>query len=244
MRRRMTALAIAAALALSPAAPAHALFGIGDIVLDPSNLAQNVLTARATMQELQTSIAMLQAQARDLTSLGYDATPELTRVLEEIAHLQRQGEYIAYQVEHTADQFRDLYPDAYAEWSLSDLAAQADRQWEATRAAWQSSLVTQSAVMEAVDADLAVLDALSRMSDRAVGNLAATQSGNQLRVLAIKQDMQLQQMIAAYQRAELLQRAREAEVVRQGRERTRRFLDTSDGMDSAAAPQSSGGYAK
>ena len=44
-KSRLAALAVACTLAIGAMQPAHALFGIGDIVLDPTNLVQNTLTA-------------------------------------------------------------------------------------------------------------------------------------------------------------------------------------------------------
>ena len=78
----MLALALAAPVTLSPilVGPAHAFFGFGRIVYDPSNYAQNVLTAARTLeqinnqiQQLQNEAQMLINQARNLASLHYSS---------------------------------------------------------------------------------------------------------------------------------------------------------------------------
>jgi len=61
------ALALAVPVALSPmlASPAHAqLFGFCRIVYDPSNYAQNVLTAARTLEQISNQITSLQAERR------------------------------------------------------------------------------------------------------------------------------------------------------------------------------------
>ena len=76
------ALALAVPVALSPmlASPAHAQFGFGRIVYDPSNYAQNVLTAARTLEQINNQITSLQNeaqmlinQARNLASLPYSS---------------------------------------------------------------------------------------------------------------------------------------------------------------------------
>ena len=57
------ALAVAGVVATAPV-PAHAQFG--GIVYDPSNYAQNVLTAARTLEQINNEIRMLQNQATSL----------------------------------------------------------------------------------------------------------------------------------------------------------------------------------
>ncbi|MFU7556800.1 P-type conjugative transfer protein TrbJ, partial [Pseudomonas paraeruginosa] len=49
---KLAALTAACVLAFGIAQPAHALFGVGDIVLDPTNLVQNTLTAVRTLEQI------------------------------------------------------------------------------------------------------------------------------------------------------------------------------------------------
>ena len=68
-RKIIRSLAMGAALALASTSalvstPAHAQFG--GIVYDPSNYAQNVLTAARTLEQINNQIRMLQNQATSL----------------------------------------------------------------------------------------------------------------------------------------------------------------------------------
>ena len=81
---RFRVVALASAIAFTVVQPAQALFGVGDIVLDPSNLAQNVLTAARTLEQINNQIAQLQNeaqmlinQARNLANLPYSALQQI-----------------------------------------------------------------------------------------------------------------------------------------------------------------------
>ena len=85
---RFRAVALASAIAFTVAQPAQALFGVGDIVLDPSNLAQNMLTAARTLeqinnqvQQLQNEANMLVNQARNLQRLDFNSVNRLRSAL-------------------------------------------------------------------------------------------------------------------------------------------------------------------
>ena len=80
------ALALTAPLALTPmfTTPAHAFFGIGRIVYDPTNHAENLLTAARTLEQINNQITSLQNeaqmlinQARNLASLPSSVVGQL-----------------------------------------------------------------------------------------------------------------------------------------------------------------------
>ena len=81
---KLAALTAACVLAFGIAQPAHALFGVGDIVLDPTNLVQNTLTAVRTLEQINNQIRQLQNeaqmlinQARNLASLPSSVVGQL-----------------------------------------------------------------------------------------------------------------------------------------------------------------------
>src|SRR3546814_13645465 len=88
-RRRALSLAaviLAMPLAASPmlTAPAHAQFGFGGIVYDPTNYAQNVLTAARSLEQINNQIRSLQNeaqslinQAKNLANLPYSALQQI-----------------------------------------------------------------------------------------------------------------------------------------------------------------------
>ena len=81
---KLAALTTACVLAFGVVQPAHALFGVGDIVLDPTNLVQNTLTAVRTLEQINNQIRQLQNeaqmlinQARNLASLPSSVVGQL-----------------------------------------------------------------------------------------------------------------------------------------------------------------------
>ena len=118
---RLIALATACALTIGTVQPAHALFGIGDIVLDPSNLVQNTMTAARTLEQINNQIKQLQNeaqmlinQARNLASLPFNVVNRLRSNLETTKQLIAQARGLAYDLSRMDAEFARLYPEQYA----------------------------------------------------------------------------------------------------------------------------------
>ena len=113
LKTRLTALATAAALTLGVMQPAHALFGVGDIVLDPVNLVQNTMTAARTLEQINNQIRQLQNeaqmlinQARNLASLPFNVVNRLRSTLDTTRQLIAQAQGLTYQVSNLDAEFR------------------------------------------------------------------------------------------------------------------------------------------
>src|SRR5690606_12558934 len=121
MKRQLGAALLAACLALSSIQPAHALFGAGDVVFDPSNYSQNVLQAARALQQinnqiqsLQNQVLMLQNMAKHLECLDYSSLAAIQAALRSINVLMARAEGIAFAIDHTEQEFARLYPKEYA----------------------------------------------------------------------------------------------------------------------------------
>ncbi|KAK0338864.1 hypothetical protein LTR94_036869, partial [Friedmanniomyces endolithicus] len=73
------------------ATPAHAQFG--GVVFDPSNYAQNILTAARTLQTVNQQIQQLQNEAQMLVNMGKNLTridfPQLDALKQKLAEIDR-----------------------------------------------------------------------------------------------------------------------------------------------------------
>ncbi len=239
MRRRVKS--IAAALMISAGiiptiapTPAHAVFGFGGIVFDPSNYAQNILTAARTLQTVNNQIRQLQNEAdmlindaKNLARLGYDPRSEINRLLNEISRLMDTAKAISYTVSETDRIFRAQYPEDYSTWSKSAMAAAAEAQWMNARNAHHDALIMQSQIAQTVKADATTLNAMLTETASAEGNLAVAQAGNQIMALNAKQSMQIQELMAAQYRAQSLERARNLQIEREGKVALARFVGAS-----------------
>lgn len=80
-------------------------------------------------------------------------------------------------------------------------------------------------MLENNDREAEAISELVRESQGAVGQLQATQAGNQISAVAAQQLMQMESLMAAHYRAEAMERARALAEEERGRARTRSFLE-------------------
>jgi len=198
----------AVVMPLAFSTPAHAIFGFGDIVIDPTNLIQNVLTATRTLQQVQIQIQSLRNQAQHLVSQGFDVSGDLNQTLNEITRLTNEARALTYRIDQIERAFESHFPDAYADWSVTEQAQIADAQQDAAREAYRDSVMMQAQIVEAVQADARNLDNLIFASQTSAGELSAMQAGNQITALSAKQTMQMQEMMASQYRAQAIERSR------------------------------------
>lgn len=210
------------------------------IVYDASNYAQNVLQAARALEQvthqitgLQNQAQMLLNQARNLTSLPYSSQQAIQQSLTRTQHLLNQAQRLSYDVDQIDRAFQRLYPDAYSPSTSSQrFAGDAKERWQTSQAAFQDSLRVQAGVVQSLETTRNETEALVSASQSAVGALQATQAGNQLTAMQIKQLADLTALIAAQARAENLAGARSAANQEQARAQISRFLTTGQGYQA------------
>ncbi len=220
------------ALVLLPVERADALFGFNDIVYDPTNHAENILTAARSLEQINNQVQqlaneaeMLINQAKNLTSLPSSVAGELQGSLGEIDQLIQEAEGIAYDVSEIDSTYRELFPEEYAaSASTSQILQDAQQSWQQARYGFRDALKVQAEVVDEIRSDAQTLNRLIGESQNAVGNLQAVQAGNQLTALAAKQSMQLQSLLAASARADALAQSDALAAHERGRARFERFL--------------------
>lgn len=238
MKSRILATALAAVTiagtAIVPIAPAQAQFG--GVVFDPSNYAQNVLTAARTLQQVNNQIQSLQNQATMLTNmakqlhrLDFSSLSQITRSMQRIDTLMTQAQGIAFDLASTDTALREQFPEIFdAAMTTSQAVARAQAQWQAAMKGYRQTMRVQAQVVENVQADAGLLSELVSQSQSATGSLQAQQATNQLIALSTKQQLQIQNMMAAQYRADALERARQAQALEAARVNTARFIGSPD----------------
>ncbi|MFZ5610300.1 MAG: P-type conjugative transfer protein TrbJ [Pseudomonadota bacterium] len=241
MRKKLAALLMTGAIAFAPMQPAHALLGFGDIVFDPSNYAENVLTAARTLeqinnqiQQLQNEAQMLINQARNLASLRYSSLAQLQATIARTQDLLNEAQNIAYQVSEIETAFNEQYGEAAASGDFADMIASAEARWHNSVASYEDALKVQAGVVDNIERTRSELSNLVAQSQGATGALQAAQAGNQLLALQSQQMTDLTAAIAAQNRADALDAARRASAEAQGRENLSRFLDYGTGYTPTA----------
>ncbi|MCP8897644.1 P-type conjugative transfer protein TrbJ [Shinella daejeonensis] len=238
------ALALAVPVALSPmlASPAHAQFGFGRIVYDPSNYAQNVLTAARTLEQINNQITSLQNeaqmlinQARNLASLPHSSLQQLQRNVQRTQQLLGQAQNIAFEVGQIDQAFQQQYGNVSLSTTDAQLVADARGRWENTVGGLQDAMRVQAGAVGNIDSNRAEMAALVGQSQGATGALQATQAGNQLLALQSQQLSDLIAVISANGRADALTEAERATAAEQGRIQRERFLTPGTGYQPGNA---------
>ena len=199
---KLAALTAVCVLAFGIAQPAHALFGIGDIVLDPTNLVQNTLTAVRTLEQINNQIRQLQNeaqmlinQARNLASLPSSVVGQLRANLATTQRLIAQAKGLAYDVTSIDREFARLYPEKYAATvSGNQMYLDAQERWKNTLGGLQTTMQMQAQASQNLSDDESVLADLVGKSQSAEGALQAMQAMNQLLALQAKQSIQSQRL--------------------------------------------------
>ncbi|WP_374345392.1 P-type conjugative transfer protein TrbJ [Phenylobacterium sp.] len=238
-RFRSSAMALAATmlaaapLALSPmvATPAHAI-----IVFDPSNYAQNVLTAARTLEQITNQITSLQNeaqmlinQAKNLASLPFSALQQIQQSVQKTQQLLQQAQGIAFNVQQIDQMFQQKYGNVSLSASDQHLVTNARDRWKNTVGGLQDAMRVQAGVVGNIDSNRTQMSALVGQSQSATGALQAAQAGNQLLALQSQQLSDLVAVISANGRASALTDAERAAAAEQGREQRRRFLTPGAG---------------
>ncbi len=238
-------LALSVPLALAPVftTPAHAFFGgFGRIVYDPTNHAENLLTAARTLEQINNQITSLQNeaqmlinQARNLASLPHSSLQALQQNVQRTQQLLGQAQNIAFDVQNIDQMFQQDYGNLSLTATDQQLIADARSRWENTVGGLQDAMRVQAGVVSNIDSNRAEMSALVGESQGATGALQATQAGNQLLALQSQQLSDLIAVISANGRAEALMEAERATAAEQGRIQRERFLTPGSGYQPGNA---------
>ncbi|HEY9579519.1 MAG TPA: P-type conjugative transfer protein TrbJ [Rhizorhapis sp.] len=232
LRRAMIA-GVAMIAVAGVSAPASAQL-FGGIVYDPTNYAQNVLTAARSLQQINNQIQSLQNEAsslineaKNLASLPFSSLQQLQAQVRQTQQLLGQAQRIAYDVQQIEQAFSTRYRNMDLNASDQALIDGAQDRWETSVAGFEDALKVQAGVVGNIDGARTAMSNIVGASQSATGALQAAQAGNQLLALQSQQIADLTALVAAQGRAQALEAARDAATEAQGREQFRRFMTRS-----------------
>ena len=218
MKKSIRALLLTAGLTL--ALPAMAQW----VVFDPSNFAQNVLTAARSLQaninqateianqvqQLHNQIMMLSDQGRNLQALPDSLLQDYSS---SVGQLVQQSQHINGLMGNLS-QLQSQYQQQYPSWANSspDMAQlnQLEAQWNTQNASnYQAALTSGATILQQMPTSQADIARLGQDSQNAPGALSAIQAGNNLSVAIAGQLQDLNTQTATFQQAELQNMAAE-----------------------------------
>lgn len=221
------AVALALASVMAPT-PVRAQFG--GIVYDPTNYAQNVLTAARSLTQINNQIQQIQNQAtslineaRNLTSLPLSTLQTLQAQVDQTRQLLSEAQRIAYDVADVRRAFAGRYSASALKAGSAQMLANANARWQDSIGALEDALKVQAGIVGNLGATKTSVTALVGASQTATGALQVAQAGNQLLALQSQQLADLTAALAAQGRAGALEAARATSAEEEGRERFRRF---------------------
>ncbi|PYE86694.1 P-type conjugative transfer protein TrbJ [Phyllobacterium leguminum] len=225
-----------ASLVLAP--PAFAAW----IVYDPTNYAQNLLSAARALEQINNQITSLQNeaqmlinQARNLASLPYSSLPQIQQSVQRTQQLLSQAQNIAFDVGQIDRAFQSKYTNVSLSATDAQLIADAKDRWKNSVGGLQHAMRVQATVVGNIDTNRTEMSQLVGQSQSATGALQATQAGNQLLALQLQQLSDLTALIAANGRAAALTEAERAAAAEQGRVQRQRFLTPGSGYTQGNA---------
>jgi len=210
-------------------------------VFDPANYQQNLLSAVRALEQINNQVRILQNQAQmllrmdqNLMRLGGTLSPDLQRTLTAIQTQLGAGNGIALKLQQTQSTYDRLFPaQVSAALSSNDMLRNTKSRWEEEYAGLRRAALLQGQIADGIETDTRLLgDAMTR-SRTAIGALDATQAGNELTGLAVKQSLSLQGLLAAQHRAETVTRARDLATEDEARQRFKSFVGTGSGYSAS-----------
>lgn len=203
-------------------------------VFDAANYTQNIVQAARALEQINHQLRSLQNEAAMLANMDRNLEridfPELGRIresLDQIDRLMSKAGEIDFSTERLEQRFEAMFPGSLDRAVGTDgRAAEAKARLEAAREGIRHSMTVQARIVSNIRDDAQLLSALSERSEGASGSLQAQQATNQLLALAAKQQLQLQEMLAAQYRSQSFEQARRVQAEAEAKAATRRFLGT------------------
>ena len=219
-------------MTLLMADPARALFGLGDVVYDPANHAQNLLIASRSLitinnqlTGLQNQVRMLENMAKNLSPLEQASLPDLVQSLQRINLLISSAEGLSRNVDALERTFDRLYADQYSE-KDGDLQRARER-WDLSRSAIEDSLKAQAVLMSSLEENREYRQQLSQFSESAEGLLQTSQAANRISLFQLQQLEKGQQASVLYFRARSLEEARKLVEKEEARALRKSFMGSA-----------------
>jgi type IV secretion system protein TrbJ len=198
MRRKSWCFAVGLAAALVWTPPAHS----GGIpVIDPTNLAQNILQAARSLEQIHNQIQQIEQQAQMLAHNPLQLSPELTQSISQARQLFARAQGLSFEVEHLSDQMQTLYPDTFRDFDLGQIGARTNQWLAEDRTSLERAMQAEAQAAQAMEGTQSRIASALQSSGNAEGQTSAVQASNQLLGIQASQLAQIQALLVAQGRA-------------------------------------------
>jgi len=174
--------------------PAHALFGAGDVVFDPTMYASQLQQLQQETQTVRTEAQQLQYMIQNTTG-GYAGVWQSSQsMLDELDGIIQQEGGLSYTLSNLQSQFQQQFP-GYSVPSNPD--QQEAKNIATTLNTLNGTLAAAQSQAQNFANEQAQFGELEGMNKTAVGNLQAIQVGNEIALQQAQQIQMLRQLVVA-----------------------------------------------
>jgi P-type conjugative transfer protein TrbJ len=235
MKRLTALLSILVAIGwLVFATPAHAIFGVGDVVFDPTMYASQLQQLAQETATVQNLAQQLQYVIKNTTG-GWSSNAGLLNNLGDIIN---QQEGLSYTIQGLSTQFQQYYA-GYAVSSLAGIQSPMAT-GQTTLNTLNGTLVSAQAQAQNFGLEQAALGNLELKNQTAVGNLQAVQVSNELALAQVQQMQMLRQLVMAQTNSQNVVAAQQINAQQQSEMNAMAFFGAPPSSDIASLYNSTG----
>jgi P-type conjugative transfer protein TrbJ len=220
------------------ATPAYAIFGVGDVVFDPTMFASQLQQLAQETATVQNLAQQLQYVIKNTTGGGAGIWSSNAGLLNNLGDIINQQEGLSYTIQGLSTQFQQYYA-GYAVSSMvgvqSPLAS-----GETTLNTLNGTLASAQAQAQNFGLEQAALGNLELKNQTAVGNLQAVQVSNELALAQVQQMQMLRQLVMAQTNAQNVVAASQVNDQQQQRLEAMALIGAPPTGDTALALQPNG----
>lgn len=213
---------LAALLLMTPATSARAQM----TVIDPTNLAQNLLQATRALQQINNQIRQIEQATAMLRQNPLQLSPELSQSIAEARQLLQTAQGIAFEVDQVGANLRSLYPETWEDFDLEGVLAQSERWERESRDSLRRAMEAEARAARSIDQSRGRIDRALQSSSSAEGQTGAIQASNQLLGVTASQLAEIHALLIAQGRALETERMERLAREERAREIQRRAFPT------------------
>lgn len=232
MQRRLTSLLTSAALAaaLMATPPAHAI-----TVIDPTNLAQNILQVSHMVEQVRNQVQQIEQATAMLRQNPLQLSPELSQSIGEARALFESVQGIAFEANQLGQELRALYPETWEDFDLGDILSQSDRWMAESRQSLTRAMEAEARATESIARTQGRINRALQSSSDSEGQTGAIQAGNQLLGIQASQLAEIHALLIAQGRALETERMERIAREERAREIQRRAFPTTTAAPTTPA---------
>jgi type IV secretion system protein TrbJ len=210
--RGLSAGLLAFSLTMAPSRQAEAI-----TVIDPSNLAQNIMQVSHMVEQLRNQAQQIEQATAMLRQNPMQLSPELSQSIDEARSLFQSVQGIAFQANQLGEDLRALYPETWEDFDLESVLSQSDRWMAESRRSLERAMEAEARAAERIEQTRGRIDRALQSSSGAEGQTGAIQASNQLLGIQASQLAEIHALLIAQGRA--LETERMERIAREERAR-------------------------